>query len=118
MTSSMIMRTLELIDWVHWQLKESWPQARLRGGAPDITPEPYLIRFRDDGKQYWLALSPAAIRNTQVADVVSLLELTNWIPTMKEAGGVIVDVREPTDTQPLLIPWPATGPEVKVGAAS
>jgi hypothetical protein len=118
MTSSMIMWTLELLDWVHRQLEESWPKARLRGGAPDITPEPYLIRFRDDSKQYWLVLSPAAIRNTEVADVVSLLEVANWIPTMKNTGGVIVDVRETTDTHPVLIPWPAPGPEVKVGASS
>jgi hypothetical protein len=114
----MIMWTLELLDWVHWQLKESWPKAKLRGGAPDIAPEPYLIRFRDDGKQYWLVLSRAAIQNTQLADVVSLLEVTDWIPTMKETGGLIVDLREPTDIQPVLNPWPVTGPEVRVGDAS
>ena len=118
MTASMIVWTLELLDWVHQQLRDRWPHARLRGSAPDISPDPYRIRFRDNGKQYWLVLSPAAIQNTGVAEVASLLEATDWICTIKEKGGVFVDVREPTDTQPVLIPWPALGPEVKVAATS
>ena len=113
MTPSMIVWTLELIEWVHQQLMNRWPTAKLRGSAPDVTPDPYRIRFRDGGKQYWLVLSPDVIRNTGVVDVVSLLETTDWICTMKKTGGVFVDVHEPTDTQPVLIPWPALGPEVK-----
>ena len=118
MTASMILWTIELLDWVREQLVESWPGARLRGSAPDITPEPYRIRFRKDGKQYWLVLSPDAIRNTGVADVTSLLDSSDWVTTLQRTGGISVDVHEPTGTQPVLIPWPALGPEVKVAASA
>jgi hypothetical protein len=118
MTASMILWTLELLDWARVQLVESWPKAKLRGGAPDIAPEPYRIRFREDGKQYWLVLSPDTIRNTGVSEVASLLESTDWIQTIKKTGGISVDVNEPTGTQPVLIPWPALGPEVKVEASA
>jgi hypothetical protein len=50
--------------------------------------------------------------------VASLLESTEWISTMQRTGGISVDVAEPTGTQPVLIPWPALGPEVKVAASA
>ena len=118
MTASMILWTLDLLDWVREQLVEGWPEAKLRGSAPDITPDPYGIRFRESGKQYWLVLSPDAIRNTGVSEVTALLETMDWIPTIKETGGISVDVRGPTGRQPVLIPWPALGPEVKVEASA
>jgi hypothetical protein len=40
MTASMILWTLELIDWVHHRFMDSWPKGRRRGSAPEITPEP------------------------------------------------------------------------------
>ena len=116
MTASMILWTLELLDWIREQLLEDWPGVKLRGGAPDIAPDPYRIRFREGGKQYWLVLSPDAIRNTGVSEVASLLESADWISTLQKTGGISVDVREPTGTQPVLIPWPALGPEVMVEA--
>jgi len=116
MTASMIVWTLELLDWVRGQLVSHWPEVKLRGSAPDITPDPYRIRFRENGKQYWLVLSPDAIRNTGISDVTSLLEANDWISTIKKTGGISVDVREPTETRPVLIPWPVLGPEVKVEA--
>jgi len=116
MTASMILWTLELLDWVKEQLVEGWPEVKLRGSAPDITPDPYRIRFREKGKQYWLVLSPDAIRNTRVAEVISLLETADWIPNMQKTGGITVDVHEPTGTRPVLMPWPAPGPEMKVEA--
>ena len=66
MTPSMIVWTLDLLDWVREQLGELWPEARLRGGETDIDPEPYRIRLRDAGKQYWLFFSPDAIRGASV----------------------------------------------------
>jgi hypothetical protein len=116
MTASMILWTLEFLDWIRDQLVEGWPGVKLRGGAPDITPDPYRIRFRKDGKQYWLVLSPEAITNTGVSDVASLLESSDWIPTLQRTGGISVHVHEPMGTKPLLIPWPPLGPEVKVEA--
>ena len=118
MTASMIVWTLELLEWVKEQLVERWPEVKLRGSAPDINPDPYRIRFRENGKQYWLVLSPNAIRNTGVAEVASLLETADWIPTMQKTGGIFVDVHEPTGTEPALMPWPALGPEVKVLAGA
>jgi len=118
MTASMIVWTLDLLDWVRGQLSSRWPGAHLRGGAPDITSEPYRIRFRENGKQYWLAVSLDAIRNAGVEDVTSLLEGTNWISTIRETGGISVSVHEHTKTQPALIPWPKLGPEVKEEATA
>lgn len=118
MTASMILWTLDLLDWVREQLVDSWPGVRLRGSAPDISPDPYRIRFRENGKQYWLVLSPDAIRNTGVAEVTSLLESADWISTLQRTGGISVDVSEPSSTQPVLIPWPALGPEVKVAVSA
>ena len=118
MTASMILWTLELLDWVHGQLISAWPGVKLRGSAPDITPDPYRIRFRKDGKQYWLVLSPDTIRNAAVADVASLLEATDWISTIQETGGISVDLDGITETRPVLIPWPALGPERKVEATA
>lgn len=118
MTASMIVWTLELLDWVHEQLVYRWPGVKLRGSAPDIAPDPYRIRFRENGKQYWLVLSPDTIRNTGVADVTSLLEDNDWISRIQETGGLSVDIDGPTETQPVLIPWPALGPEQKVAATA
>ncbi len=118
MTASMIVWTLELLEWVKEQLIQQWPEAKLRGSASDIGRGPYRIRFRENGEQYWLVLSPDAIRNTGVVEVASLLETADWIPNMRKAGGIFVDVHKPTGTQPALIPWPALGPEVKVEASA
>ena len=118
MTASMIVWTLELLDWVHEQLIFRWPGVKLRGSAPDITPDPYRIRFRENGKQYWLVLSPSAIRNAGVADVTSLLEDNDWISHIQETGGISVDIDGPTGTQPVLLPWHALGPEQKVTATA
>jgi len=118
MTPSMILWTLDLLDWVREQLAEQWPGARLRGGETDIDPEPYRIRFRDNGKQYWMVLSPSAIRATGVADVISLLERSDWIPSMKETGGILVDLQDHDVQGPALVPWPAPGPEVKAEATA
>jgi len=118
MTASMIVWTLELLDWIKEQLYEQWPEVKLRGSAPDIGLGPYRIRCREGGEQYWLVLSPDTIRNTEVSQVVSLLETAEWIPTMQNTGGVVVEVREPSGTKPFLMPWPVLGPEVRVEASA
>ena len=118
MTASMIVWTLELLDWVHGQLVYRWPGVKLRGSAPDIAPDPYRIRFRKNGKQYWLVLSPDTIRSAGVAEVTSLLEDNDWISQIQKTGGISVDLDGPTETQPVLIPWPALGPEEKVAATA
>lgn len=114
----MILWTLELLDWIRGQLAEKWPKVRLRGSAPDITPVPYRIRFREDDRQYWLVISPEAIRNADVSEVASLLEKSDWIPTVKATGGLSVDVGGGLNTKPTLIPWREQGPEVKVAATA
>ena len=115
MTAAMILWTLEMLDWVREQMVLGWPGAKMRGSQPDIAPDPYRIRFRDDGKQYWLVLSPDAIRDTRVSDVASLLAGTDWIHTIQKTGGISVDVEDSKGTRPVLLPWPEPGPEVLGG---
>jgi hypothetical protein len=110
----MIMWTLDLLDWLRDQLADRWPEVRLRGGETDFDPEPYRIRLRENGKQYWLFFSPDAIRGTGVADVASLLERSDWISMIRNTGGISVTVSEPRKRDPILVPWPALGPEVRV----
>lgn len=116
MTPSMIVWTLDLLDWLRNQLAERWPGASLRGGETDVDPEPYRIRLRDNGNQYWLFFSPDAIRGAGVGDVTNLLEGEDWISTIKETGGLSVEVRHFPERRPVLIPWPAGGPEIKADA--
>ena len=111
MTASMILWTLEFLEWVRQELSESWPTAKLRGSAPDINPEPYRIRFRAEGAQYWLVLSPDAVQNVRMEAVASLLESTDWISTLKATGGISVDTLGCGDPTPVLIPWSQLGPE-------
>ncbi len=103
MTAPMIEWTLEILEWVRGQLFENWPEAQLRGSAPDLDPEPYRIRFRDKGRELWLTLLPPAICNTAVADVTSLLESEDWIRLMQETGQVSVGVQEHTKNTPALV---------------
>ena len=118
MTPSMIMWTLDLLDWVRAEIAAKWPEVKLRGGETDFDPEPYRVRFRGGGKQYWLVLSPDAIRHTHLAEVTSLLEGSDWIGTMQKTGGIYVEVHASGMIQPVLVPWPALGPEVKMPAVA
>lgn len=113
MTASMILWTLELLEWVRQELFEHWPAARLRGSAPDIAPEPYRIRLRAGEAQYWLVLSPDAIQNVGMEAVTTLLKTEDWISILKVTGGISVDVLGPGDPTPVLIPWPPMGPELR-----
>ena len=90
MTAPMIEWTLELLEWLRDQLFESWPEAKMRASAPELAPEGYKIRFRDQGRQFWLILSPDAIWNTSVGDVRSALESEGWIPLLRERGTLSV----------------------------
>jgi hypothetical protein len=102
----MIEWTLEILDWIRTQLWEQWPEAQLRGSAPDIHPVPYRIRFRENGIEYWLNLEPQAMRSTAVADVRSLLEKEHWIKLLKETGCVSVGVHKHELSRPVLQPCP------------
>ena len=116
MTPSMVLWTLDFLDWVREQLAGRWPEAQLRGGETDIDPEPYRIRLRDNGRQYWLFLSPDAIRAAGVEEVISLLEDSDWISTIRETGGISLRACDSPLKRPILTPWPPLGPEVKAGA--
>ncbi len=107
MTAPMIEWTLEVLDWIRTQVWEKWPEAQLRGSAPDIHPVPYRIRFRDDGVEYWLTLQPQTMCNAAVADVRSLLEEEDWISLLKTRGCVSVGVEGNDRTRPVLEPCPA-----------
>lgn len=107
MTASMIEWTLEILEWIRNEIWEKWPEAQLRGSAPDVQPVPYRIRFRDAGTEYWLTLQPQAMCNADVADVRTLLEEENWIGLLKETGCVSVSVEEDALNTPILQPCTA-----------
>ena len=106
MTAPMIEWTLELLEWIRDQLFECWPEASMRGSAPELTPEGYKVRFRDQGRQFWLILSPDAIWKTSVADVRSALEAENWIPLLREQGTLSVgaDCHSEPGCRPVVVP--------------
>ncbi len=107
MTAPMIEWTLEVLDWIRTQLWEKWPEAQLRGSAPDVHPVPYRIRFRENGIEYWLNLEPQAMQHAAVADVRSLLEAEDWIHLLKTTGCVSVGVHERELSKPVLQPCSA-----------
>lgn len=115
MTPSMIEWTLEFLEWVRAELSSHWPGVRLRGSAPSVSPEPYGIRFREDGSQYWLVLTPELLgtEGLGVQQVASHLTERDWISTMKGAGGITVDVVGMDRPEPVLIPWTTGDPERK-----
>ena len=92
MTAQAIEWTLEVLEWIRPQLWESWPEAKMRGSAPDFDPEGYKIRFRYQGRQFWLILSPDVIRESAVAEVKSALKAGNWIQLLRENGCLSVGV--------------------------
>ncbi|MFC1574451.1 hypothetical protein ACFL5A_04130 [Gemmatimonadota bacterium] len=112
MTAPMIEWTLEVLEWVRAQVWENWPEAKIRGSAPELCPEGYKIRFRDQGKQFWLVLSPQAIWGASVSDVTSLLESRSWIETLREAGKISVNLHEQTPGMPVLLAQEGLGPEL------
>lgn len=109
----MIEWTLEVLEWIRGQLFEGWPGVKMRGSAPELTPEGYRVRFRDRGRQYWLNFSPDVMDNTSVDDVRALLEGRNWIPLLQDTGTLTVDVTPQDRTRPTLNLLPTM--EVKVG---
>ena len=102
MTAPMIEWTLEVLEWVRAQLFEQWPEARMRASAPELNPEGYTVRFRDQGRQFWLVLTPEAISKTSVADERTLLEAQDWIQKMRSAGTLSVGVADESAPQPIL----------------
>ena len=94
MTVQMIEWTLEILEWIRPQLWENWPEAKMRGSAPELDPEGYKIRFRDQGRQFWLILTSDVIQEAAVSDVQSALEAGNWIQVLRENGCLSVGVQK------------------------
>jgi len=92
MTVQMIEWTLEILEWIRPQLWERWPEAKMRGSAPELGPEGYKIRFRDRGRQFWLILTSDVIQRATVSEVQSALEAGNWIQVLRENGCLSVGV--------------------------
>lgn len=109
----MIEWTLEVLEWIRTQLFECWPEVKMRGSAPELTPEGYRVRFRDQGRQYWLCFSPDAMDNASVDDVRALLMARNWIPLLQSTGTLAVDVTPEDRSRPVLNSLPTL--EVKIG---
>jgi hypothetical protein len=104
MTAPMIEWTLEVLDWIRPQLWKSWPEAEMRGSAPDLEMDGYRIRFRDGGRQFWLVFSPEVIQLSSVSEVQSLLEAADWIRLLRKSGGLSVGVHEDPRQGPSLNP--------------
>jgi hypothetical protein len=101
----MIEWTLEILEWIRNQLPEKWPEVQLRGSATDeLSPDGYRIRFRAEGRQYWLVLSASAIESTAVAEVASLLEARDWIGLLRSSGAIAVGVADASRPTPVLHP--------------
>lgn len=113
MTAPMIEWTLELLDWMRAQLFETWPSVKMRGSAPELTEEGYRIRFRDQGRQFWLCFSPDAIQQISVEDVRCFLDSQDWIPLLQNTGTLAVDVASEDGPRPILNLFPTM--EVKTG---
>ena len=90
MTARMIEWTLEILQWIRPQIWESWPEARMRGSAPELGPDGYRIRFRDKGRQYWLILTSEVIQHAAVSEVQSALEAGGWLQLLQENGSLSV----------------------------
>ena len=118
MTASMIEWTLEVLEWIRAQVWEHWPEAKVRGNHPDLDDVGYRIRFRDQGKQYWLVLSEEAILSASVSDVTSLLESDRWMDVLKEAGQIVVGVHDDDSGAPVLVVQQGLGPEVHIHHAA
>jgi hypothetical protein len=105
MTAPMIEWTLEVLDWIRPQLWKSWPEAEMRGSAPDLELDAYKIRFRDRGRQFWLVFSPEVIQQSSVSEVQSLLEAADWIRLLRESGGLTVGIHEHPRQGPSVNPF-------------
>lgn len=93
MTASMIEWTLEVMDWMRPRVWERWAGAEMRGSYPELGPDGYRIRFRENGRQFWVVISPEAIQETSVSDVLAALEAADWIGTLKRSGSLFVGVQ-------------------------
>jgi len=102
MTAPMIVWTLEVVEWVKAQLFTGWPEAKMRASAPELSPDGYRIRFRHEGRQVWLTLSPDAIEQTSVGDVRTILENEDWIRLLQDTGSLSVGVEAGTPSRPVL----------------
>lgn len=103
MNATEILWTLEMLDWINDQLFHGWPEVKLRGSAPDVDPEPYRVRFRDDEREYWLTFCPKTMSHTSVADVRDLLEKEDWIRRIQTKGLLEVELCRETGTRPVLV---------------
>ena len=105
MTAPMIEWTLEVLDWIRPQLWKNWPEARMRGSAPDLELDGYRIRFRDRGRQFWLIFSPEVIQQSSVSEVQSVMEAGEWLPLLRKSGGLSVGVHDHPRQGPSLRPF-------------
>ena len=105
MTAPMIEWTLEVLEWIRPQLWKSWPEAEMRGSAPDLEMDGYRIRFRDRGRQFWLTFSPEVIQRSSVSEVQSVLEAGDWIRLLRKSGGLSVGLHDHSPGKPSLHPF-------------
>jgi hypothetical protein len=112
MTAPMIEWTLEVLEWIRGELWEKWPEAKLRGSAPELSPEGYKIRFRDRGRQFWLYLTPQVMLAAPVYAVTSLLGSSDWIRRLQESGQISVELHDRRVGVPVLHVPEGVGPEL------
>jgi hypothetical protein len=74
----------------------------MRGSAPELGDEGYKIRFRDQGRQFWLILCPDLIQQTDVSDVQSVLEAEDWIELLRNKGAISVCIQDRSRGRPIL----------------
>jgi hypothetical protein len=74
----------------------------MRGSAPEVGDEGYKIRFRDQGRQFWLILCSDLIQQAAVSDVQSALEAEDWIELLRDKGALSVCVQDRSRGRPIL----------------
>jgi len=108
MTAEMIEWTLLLLEWLKERVLEDWPETRLRGSAPELDPDGYTIRFRENGDEYWMVILPEVIQRVPVDRVEDLLFSERWVDRMKATGCLHIGLREEEGSHPQLHPCPYT----------
>jgi len=113
MTAEMIEWTLLLLEWIRGEILDGWPDSKLRGSAPELDPEGYTIRFRENGDEYWMVIGPEVIRGVPVDRVEALLHTQGWIGKMRKTGCLHIGIHSTNPTNPQLHPCPYTAEPLK-----
>ena len=108
MTAEMIEWTFLLLEWIKGRVPEVWPDSKFRGNSPELDPDGYSIRFRENGDEYWMVITPEVIQRVALEQVTKLLEAEDWIAHIKRTGCLHLGLKPGKEDRPELHPCPYT----------